>query len=295
MALIEVAEPHEPVNLAMKMEGPVFDQGIPVHLLVAGFSEVQAILDKTYLGLINRHRMTREERTKFFIKTNQVTRGSVYADFDLVIAAGQASFAFINAIGPSTVWEYTKQAYDLLQMVFGVMKAGKKPEITVGGNDNSIININTGTQTVVFNAPVLGIAQQALPHYQTLDHLLEASEVKTISFGSVDNPEIKRTQDTRGTFDLPTVVDDAPVQLECEIFNFDKFRNTGKLIVADEQAVIKGEYKFSVVGDQDVADYISAMLRKHVKVSCLREISQDPFAPGRVVRLQLTKVGSKTS
>ena len=67
------------------------------------------------------------------------------------------------------------------------------------------------------------------------------------------------------------------------------------MIVADEQAVIKGEYKFSVIGDQDVADYISAMLRKHVKVSCLREISQDPFAPGRVVRLQLTKVGSKNS
>ena len=50
MALIEVAEPHKPVNLAMKMEGPVFDQGIPVHLLVSGFSEVQTILDKTYLG-----------------------------------------------------------------------------------------------------------------------------------------------------------------------------------------------------------------------------------------------------
>lgn len=295
MALIEVVEPNKPVNLAIKMEGPVFDQGIPVHLLVAGFSEVQTILDKTYLGLTYRHRMSRDERSNFFIKTNQVTRGSVYADFDLVVAAGQASFAFISAIGPSTVWDYTKQAYDLLQIVFGVMKADKKPEIAVSANDHSIINVNTGTQTFVFNAPVLAIAQQALPHYQALDQLLEASGVKTISFGSVGNPEIKRTQDTKGAFDLPTVVDDAPVILECEIFNFDKFRNTGKLIVGDGQAVVKGEYKFSVIGDQDVAGYISAMLRKQVKVSCLREISQDPFSPGRVVRLQLTKVGSRTA
>ncbi len=62
MALIEVADPHEPVSLAVEMEGPVFDQGIPVHLLVPGLSEVQAILDKTYLGLSNRHRMTRDDR-----------------------------------------------------------------------------------------------------------------------------------------------------------------------------------------------------------------------------------------
>jgi len=295
MALIEVAEANKQVNLAIEMEGPVFDQGIPVHLLVSGFSEIQAILDKTYLGLTNRHRMTRDERSKFFIKTNQVTRSSVHANLDLVIAAGQVSFAFINAIGPSTIWDYTKQAYDLLQIVVGAMKSGKKPEIIVSGNDNSVINVNTGTQTFVFNGPVLPIAQQALPHYQSLDQLLETSTVKAISFGSVGNPEIKRTQETKGTFDLPTLVDDVLVQLECEIFDFNKFRDTGKLVVSDGQPVAKGEYKFSVVGNQDVADYISAMLHKHVKVSCLREISQDPFAPGRVVRLQLTKVRSNAS
>ncbi|MEO7864183.1 MAG: fructose 1,6-bisphosphatase, partial [Nitrospirales bacterium] len=134
------------------------------------------------------------------------------------------------------------------------------------------------------------IAQQALPHYQIIDNLLESSGVKIISFGSAGNPEIKRTHDTKGTFELPTLLDDTPVQLECEIFDFNKFGNTGKLLVGDGQVVTKGEYKFSVIGDQDVADYISAMLRKHVKVSCLRETSQDPFSVGRVVRLQLIKV-----
>lgn len=290
MALIEVVEPKKPVKLTIEMEGPAFDEGIPVHLLVSGLSEVQTILDKTYLGLRDRHRMTREDRTKFYIKTNQVTRNSLHADFDIVLAAGQASFAFVNSIGPSTVWDYTKQAYDLLQLVFEVMKTGGKPDISVSQNDNSIVNVNTGSQTVMFNAPVLVIAQQALPHYQSLDGLLETFGIKTISFGSIGHPEIKRTQDTKGAFNLPTKIDDQPVQLNCEIFDFNKFGNTGRLLIGDGQPVPKGEYKFSVIGNQDIADYISAMLRRQVRVYCLRETSQDPFSKGRVVRLHLTKV-----
>ena len=182
MAIIEVTETLKPIKLTIEMEGPVFDQGIPVHLLVSGFSEVQTILDKSYLGLTGRYRMTRDERSKFYIKTNKVTRNSLHADFDLVLAAGQASFVFMS-IGPSTIWEYTKQAYDLLLLVFDLMKTGNKPEISVNKNDNSLINVNTGTQKITFNHPVLVIAQQALPHYQTLDNLLESSGVETISFG----------------------------------------------------------------------------------------------------------------
>jgi len=293
MALIKVVEPQKPVKLAIDMEGPVFDQGIPVHLLVSGLSEVQTILDKTYLGLRNRYRMTREDRSRFYIKTNEVTRGSLHADFDIVLAAGQASFAFINSIGPSTVWEYTKQAYDLLQLVFNLMKTGTKPEISVSHNDNSVVNVNSGTQTVMFNAPVLVIAQQALPHYQALDGLLDSFGIKNIAFGTVGHPEIKRTQNTKGAFDSPTNLDNQPVQLDCEIFDFNKFGNTGRLLVGDGQPVPKGEYKFALIGNQDISDYISAMLRRQVRVYCLREKAQDPFSKGRVVRLHVTKVGSR--
>jgi hypothetical protein len=85
------------------------------------------------------------------------------------------------------------------------------------------------------------------------------------------------------------------VHINCEIFDFNKFANTGKLIVGDGQPVPKGEYKFWVIGDQDVSEYISAMLRKHVNVTCLRELAQNPFSQERVIRLQLINVGSKAA
>lgn len=86
------------------------------------------------------------------------------------------------------------------------------------------------------------------------------------------------------------MIDPQPIELDCEIFDFNKFEDSGKLRVFDGQLLPMKDYRFSVVGNQADQTYIEAMLRRNVKVICLREVIVDPLAQEKIVRLQVLKV-----
>jgi hypothetical protein len=56
------------------------------------------------------------------------------------------------------------------------------------------------------------------------------------------------------------------------------------------RATSAGRLQFSVVGQQADSDYIVAMLRRSVKIVCLREVRVDPLAQEKIVRLQVLQV-----
>ena len=58
----------------------------------------------------------------------------------------------------------------------------------------------------------------------------------------------------------------------------------------DGQMLPMKDYRFSVVGNQADQSYIEAMLRRSVKVACLREVIVDPLAQEKIVSLQVLKV-----
>lgn len=101
---------------------------------------------------------------------------------------------------------------------------------------------------------------------------------------------IRIAQNEASFFNVPSVIDPQPLELDCEIFDFNKFEDIGKLRVFDGQALPSKDYRFSVVGNQADQPYIEAMLRRHVKVICLREVVIDPLAQEKIVRLQVLKV-----
>lgn len=94
----------------------------------------------------------------------------------------------------------------------------------------------------------------------------------------------------RDLFEFPSRVEDQPHKVRCEIFDFNKFDNLGKLHVFPEQTIPEGDYRFEVIGRQDVYAYIEAMLRQAVLVTCLREVSENPISGDRIVRLQVINI-----
>ncbi len=168
MPLIKVDDPSRPVEIAFDMEGPAFETGIPIHTMLSGFSEVQGILDATYLVLSGRQRMTREERSKFFLSAKQIGRNSFHSEIDILFAVGQVALPFMETLGPAGIWEYTKQSYEFLKLVLEAVKSGDQPQYSFSGSDNSVLTVNTGTINNTFNGPVFQIAQTSLPHYQGL-------------------------------------------------------------------------------------------------------------------------------
>lgn len=84
-----------------------------------------------------------------------------------MFAGVQTVLPLFGALGPTGIWEYAKQTYEFLKLVFEAVK--NKQQVSYQWNtERSVLHVNTGTQTQVFNAPVFNIAQLSINHYQGL-------------------------------------------------------------------------------------------------------------------------------
>lgn len=83
------------------------------------------------------------------------------------------------------------------------------------------------------------------------------------------------------------------IDIKCEVFNFNKYRNSGQLAVKiPEQKIPEGVYNFTIFGNQDNVDYIYSMLKPEVILTCLMEIALSPFGGHDIHKLHITGVGS---
>lgn len=289
MALIAGENLNAPISIHLKADGPAFVEGIPIHLLTGTLAEFQAILDKTYLGLSGRRRLTKEDRAHFYVLSPGVKHGSLEADLGLILTGVQAAFPFFSDLGPKGIWEYTKQTYEFLKQVYEAMHQGRQPTYSWSG-DNSQFQVNTGAQRNVYNGPVFNIGQMSVAHYHALVRQVQEKSVTSYDFGDELIGSIGLGVREAELFSLPSQVEDVAVKFRGEIFDFNKFDNIGKLHVGSGEIVHQGDYRFEVIGTQDVSIYIEAMLRKQVTITCLREISPNPFTAERIIRFQVISV-----
>jgi hypothetical protein len=289
MSLIDLDDPQREVQIDLYMNGRAFENGIPVHLMLQGFEASQTILDRAYLGLVGRARFTAEERQRFYLLTKGVKHSSLDSWMNLILTGVQTSFPALGALGPAGIWEYSKQAYELLKFAYEAVKKGNQP--TYQNNADGTLSVNNGTEINIYNGPVFNIAKSSQRVYvdmakNVLDGTIDSFSL-TERYGEA---AIRIAQNEASFFNVPSVIDPQPLELDCEIFDFNKFEDIGKLRVFDGQALPSKDYRFSVVGNQADQPYIEAMLRRQVKVTCLREVVIDPLAQEKIVRLQVLKV-----
>ncbi|MDP3521008.1 MAG: hypothetical protein Q8S02_10350 [Hydrogenophaga sp.] len=289
MPILEVEAPNAAVDLQFKMEGPAFDRGMPLPLMVDSLGHVQGVLDKSYLGLIGKRRLSREERLRFYLQAQRIEHSSLLADLGVVFTGAQTVLPLFGVLGPSGIWEYAKSAFEFLKFVFEAVRKGERVTYTWNA-DRSVVHVNTGTQTQVFNGPVFNIGELSLVHYQGLTQVLDASNVTDIRLGEKAHPEIKLALPDRGLFELPTKIEEQPHKIACEILEFDKIERDGRMKVLPSQSIPEADYRFDVIGKQDAASYIEGMLKQQVRVTCLREVAENPVSGEKIYRLQLIDI-----
>lgn len=289
MSLIELDDPQRAVQIDLYMDGRAFDRGIPVHLLLQGFETSQTIFDRAYLGLAGRARFTAEERQRFYLLTKGVRHSSLDSWMELVLTGVQTSFPILGALGPAGIWEYSKQAFEMLKFAYEAVKKGDQP--TYQNNGDGTLSVNNGSQVNIYNAPVYNIARASQRVYVDMAKNVTAGTINSFSLSEKsEDIAIRVAEDEAAFFDIPSVIDPQPIELDCEIFDFNKFEDLGKLRVFEDQVLPTKDYRFSVVGNQADQTYIEAMLRRQVKVTCLREVIVDPLAQEKIVRLQILKI-----
>lgn len=148
----------------------------------------------------------------------------------------QTVLPLFGALGPTGIWEYPKQTYESLKLMFEAVK--NKQQVSYQWNtERSVLHGNTGTQMQVFNAPVFNIAQLSINHYQGLAQHLEVNRITDIMLARPSRRGICISLPESDLFEFPSRVEDEPHKVRCEIFDFNKFDNVGKLHVFPEQTI----------------------------------------------------------
>lgn len=277
--------------LEYKIDGPILKEGIPLHIAINALNSFHSIVDKTYLVSIGSKRITAHDRDIFQLRASSISRGSLSTKFEIIISAFQFALPFIGTLGPENIWEFTKNTFDFLKVVCKAVQNDQKP--TYEFNNDGNVSVQTGDNHYHFHAQVIRIGEIALPSYQNLAHIIEPKKINQISAGKCgqENPDIYLGENDSKIFDIPTRIEKETIPLKCEIFDFNKYKNIGKLSVSiDGQSVPVGEYNFAIFGSQDNVDYIYSMLKREVELFCLIELESNPFGEDKVHKLHVTGV-----
>jgi len=276
-----------------KIDGIALKEGVPIPLAISALDSFQSILDKTYLVSIGKERITVQERKKFFLLATEFEQGSLLTHFDIAMQGVQLGLPMLSAFGPQNIWDYTKDTFGFLKTVCESVQKGVEPKYTF--NNEGDVDLHIGDVHHHYHAPVVQIGKLALPNYQTLAHLIDSTKLDEISAGpcSHSEPDIFMGKDDKNMFDIPTKIEKDTIDIKCEVFDFNKYQNAGKLAVKiPGQHVPEGIYNFSIFGTQDNVDYIYSMLKPEVVLTCLMEIALSPFGGQDIHKLHITGVGS---
>lgn len=280
-------------ELEFKIDGPALKDGVPIHLALAALENFQAVLDKTYLVATGGKKMTANDREKYFLRASEFRTGSLLTVFEVALQGVQLGLPLVSQLGPQNLWDYTRETFSFLKLVCGAVQRGESPEYEFNNQGDAIVHV--GDVHNHYHGPVIQIGERALPNYQNLAHMIDQKKLSEISAGSArtERPDIYIGSNDREMFDVPTRIEKETVELTCEIFDFNKYKNAGKLSVSVAgQQIPTGDYNFSIFGSQNNVDYIYSMLKPQVKLFCLVEMEASPFGGDRVHKLHVTGVAA---
>lgn len=272
-----------------ELHGRAFEGGDRVDKLAAGLSGLQHIFDGNYRALTGKKRISELDRERYQVRVTHYKDGSFIAGLGAVYSGLQAVLPLTS--DPQQIWELTKNGFDFLKLVYDLAHAGKQPTVQQTGNGN--VAVVAGDTYNTFNGPVFQVGTQIIGGVRELDNLLGVPDVSRIALlGPKNDPVFELHAAEKGRFFPPTNIDESPVLLLCDIFDFNKYENMGRARVAPEQAVLPGNYRFKNIGDQSVEDFILSMTEKQVRLHCLVKYVYDPLSESKIDELLVIKVAA---
>lgn len=275
----------------LKIEGPAFREGMPLHLVTDSLAAIQGIVDKSYLVPQGRERISHEDRKYFYIRSYNIGRGSLTADIELIVNVTGSLLPIISAISTNVIWDYTKTTFSFLKLIFPAIKRGEQPRYEFVDNEN--MNVHIGDQHNHFHAPVYYIAKAAVTSYRRLTDKFGEETVHSVKMQDIEDKKdvaLSLALEDKELFNILPEKDESISEVECEIYDFNKYENKGRLSVLPAQSVPAGKYPFSIYGDQSNVEYIQSMMRPRVRVQCIKEIKRDPFVGAVIYRLLIIKI-----
>lgn len=273
-----------------RLNGKAFEEGYRLDKVSSGLAGLQDVFDGTYKTLTGKARISRKEREKFYLSAHSFEEGSFITLFGAIFTGVQGVLPLFYQTDTKSLLEYTFNAYEFLKDIFTDAHQGNTATITNNGEGTQVVFQDNSVKT--YNGPVYQIGQNAINGYRTLDDLLEGDIVKSIQLGQGKEKRIEMKSENKGLFIAPIKVDHNPKTLQCDIYDFNKYDKVGKLKVYKEQEINEGNYRFKVIGGQEIEEYILSMTESRITVNCLIEYVNDPLSETKIGSLLIINIAA---
>jgi hypothetical protein len=161
--------------VSFRLDGPEFEEGIPLLKLTEVLKHFHSTVDKGYLSILGKDRMSRLDRSFYRLTATSFSAGSFYSDIQIIVPATQFALGFVpGGIATSHIWEVVKNAFGYLKTIASMRKEGKEPRVQVMTSGDSTKLVVIGSQNnIEVNHVVLNAASQAEPHIKSLANLVD--------------------------------------------------------------------------------------------------------------------------
>jgi hypothetical protein len=277
-------------ELKFIMRDRAFENGDRLDKVAAGLTGLQHFFDDTYRALTAKERISKQDRQNFRVLISRYEESSFITFLGAVYSGLQPSLPFFYSFTPSELWDYTTTAYEFLKLVFGL--AHEKASFSISQDGEGNVAVQSGETTNNFYGPVFQIGTQIIGGLRDFDNLLEEDEVKHISLGRPTTEDVRLTLDEKGLFFPPTTVDENPIRLSCDIYDFNKYENEGRAHIGTDQPIPEGNYKFKNIGSRAVEEFILSMTEVEVRLHCLIKYEHDPLTKTKIAEILVTDIAA---
>ena len=194
----------------------------------------------------------------------------------------------------SDIWNSVKSAYEFLKIVISHKRDGKEYKISAPDNNGIIVLSNQGEPNVTINQNIFNIAERSLDGYRKISGQIQEGRIESISMLDIKKKGIIISSNEKKLFNPETKVEENPINIKGNIFDFNTEKFTGKIRVIEGELIPAKDYNFALVGKQDYIPYIMAMTMPLVTMRCLIEIEQNPTGVKYIYRLQAISLNLKS-
>lgn len=269
--------------ISYKMEGESFNDGFDFHDTISSLNYFQNILDKAYLTIVNKERMSKTDREIFKIKSTNVRKGSFITDFVLYVgAAVQITYPLINTYYPSLLLDITKEGFDYLRTVLKANKDGNKISVSkIENGDVIVLNIEGDNNSPIYiGSNAYAFAGKSYDDFKNLSNMIDDKDIKTINAtDKLENKKIMKIGiEEKKIFELDTRLDEKPIFIKGKIFRIDVRAKSGKLMVYDskEGNLLNREFNFEILADEDI-DRCCLVIGKEASFGVFKKVQYYPI------------------
>jgi hypothetical protein len=263
-------------QVEFSLDGPEFRDGVPILKVTDALREFHSTVDKAYLSILAREKITRQDRSVYKLSATRVGIGSFYSDIQIVVPAAQFALSFLPAgIGPDHVWEVVKNAFTFLRTMAFWRKEGKDPKVEISptGDASKLLAVGVNNSITV-NHIVYNAATRSEGHVKSLAKLVDGEHITGLSALDEKKEGIRLLPPDNDLFNPATHMDDQPLELTAKIYRLDVESRSGRLRTLSGE--LETEHPFQIVGRQSLHPYVIALERPRSVLKVLREIVRHP-------------------